>query len=156
MASGAPNKYKQHHSTSLARFLIAALMSRLSALAIAPPSPRATSTTMQEMTIIHLLYRYTNNEGKGTTVSLNTKERSTNGDAPKTKPPRFGWHVYSAASWGWAHGRKRMSSGYDLPWARARASCTFFHNLCTFAFVQKHSEALFDFTDAITIKCAAL
>ena len=91
MASGAPNK--QHHST-LARFLIAALMSRLSALAIAPPSPRATSTTMQEMTIIHLLYRYTNNEGKGTTVSLNTKERSTNGDAPKTKPPRFGWHVY--------------------------------------------------------------
>ena len=44
--------YVSHHST-LARFSMAALMSRLSALAIAPASPKATSTTMHalEMTI---------------------------------------------------------------------------------------------------------
>ena len=54
--------------------LIAALMSRdrLSALAIAPPAPKATSTTMQHKTICEGgegdTYKQTN-EGKGTPVS---------------------------------------------------------------------------------------
>ena len=49
---------------------MAALMSRLSALAIAPPSPRATSTTMQDV-VYHMTIYDTGiqtNEGKGTAV----------------------------------------------------------------------------------------